>query len=286
MTNFSELALTAFGPGPSARARLDELERVIASKLRKLEPGPSALAEIHDQLAVTNELLELKSRLPEAALKIQIGRPRPRGLLDEALEQLAEAHAAALIRAGLSTRVVDILRSWVDLTIEVRALGLQIQVLRAQDSSHAENPNIGEPTSPFGDPAAPLTAAELGIRLGLGDESVRQRERARKLFSILRPGRKRGREYPAFQAWPGVAGEPLERSLAALAPADGSVAYLFFTSLTDELGGLSPVEVLLGKPLSARRLEPDTTQLLNAPKEERLFAVEKAAAAMAAEISA
>ena len=61
-----------------------------------------------------------------------------------------------------------------------------------------------------------------------------------------------------------------DSSLAALAPADGSVAYLFFTSLTDVLGGLSPVEVLLGKPLSARKLDPDTTQLLNAPKEAAL----------------
>lgn len=141
-------------------------------------------------------------------------------------------------------------------------------------------------TAAFGDPVAPLSAIELGRSLGLGDESVRERERAGTLFSILRPATKRGSEYPAFQAWPGIAGEPLERALTALAPADGAGAYGFFTSVTDLLAGLSPIEVLLGKPLTTREFDADATRLLNAPGEDRLVAVEKAAAATAAHMSA
>ena len=46
------------------------------------------------------------------------------------------------------------------------------------------------------DPLHGLAATELGAALGdLSDETVRQRERAGELFSVLRPGRKRGREY-------------------------------------------------------------------------------------------
>jgi hypothetical protein len=154
-----------------------------------------------------------------------------------------------------------------------------------QSVSSRSTPSLLD-TAPFGDPVAPLSAIELGRLLGLDDDSVRERERVGTLFSILRPATKKGREYPAFQAWPGIAGEPLVRALTALAPADGATAYGFFISVTDLLVGLSPIEVLLGKPLTAREYDTDATRLLNAPKEERLVAVEKAAAATAAQLLA
>jgi hypothetical protein len=75
-------------------------------------------------------------------------------------------------------------------------------------------------------------------------------------------------------------------TLAALTPQNGAVTYGFFTSATDLLVGLSPIEVLLGKPLTAREFDADATRLLNAPKEDRLVAVEKAAADTAAQLSA
>jgi hypothetical protein len=144
------------------------------------------------------------------------------------------------------------------------------------------------PTTPqLGDPVAPLTAAELGEALGgLGDEPVRQRERAGKLFSILRPGRNRGSEYPAFQGWPGIAGEPLERAMGALGPVRGSGAYGFFTSPTDLLAGLTPIEVMLGHALSGQALEPEAAELLASAQPARLAAVENAASAIAAQLSA
>lgn len=289
MSNLDELALVAaFATNPSARPKLDELEQALADQIKrlKLEPELGALAEIQEQLVVTNELLELGTKLPEAAFKTLISRHRLKGPLDEALERVSEAHVAALGREGVATRVVGILKSWMDLTIEIRVLERSIQVLRARGELRAETPIAKEDAEPLGDPVATLSATEFGQLIGLGDESVRQRERAGKLFSILHPARKRGREYPVFQSWPEIAGKPLERALAALGSTNGADAYAFFTSVTDLLGDLSPIEVLLGKPLSARKLDADATRLLKAPKEDRILAVEKAAASAAAQLSA
>jgi hypothetical protein len=266
----------------SGSSPLDELEQALAEEIKKLEPGPHASTEI-DELTTAGQLLELRLRFPEAPAHNLVLGSRARGPLDEAIEQLSESHVVALGQAGLGSRVIDLLKSWMSVTIQVRDIERQIQLLRLID---LESDPAAIDTASIGDPVDPLSAAELGKRLGLGDESVRQRERAGKLFSILRPGRKRGREYPAFQAWADITGEPLERALAALASADGAMAYSFFTSVTDQLGGLSPIEVLVGKPLSVRKLDVSAMQLLRAPREDRLIAVEKAAAATVAQLSA
>lgn len=93
------------------------------------------------------------------------------------------------------------------------------------------------------DPVEPLTAAALGQALGnVSEEMVRAREQAGQLFSIVRPARNRGREYPAFQAWRGVAGEPLAKVLVILRAHGGTAAYGFFTSPNTELAGLTPIE--------------------------------------------
>jgi hypothetical protein len=112
------------------------------------------------------------------------------------------------------------------------------------------------------------------------------RERAGELFSVLRPGRKRGREYPAFQAWQDIAGKPLAQVLAALGPASGTAAYGFFTSPTDLLCGLTPIEALTGKLTNPRDLEPEVRKFLSADAVERLKAVEEAARAYAATLAA
>jgi hypothetical protein len=60
-----------------------------------------------------------------------------------------------------------------------------------------------------GDPLAPLSAAEIGQVLGLDEQSVHAKANAGQLFSIRRSGHNYGQEFSAFQAWPGVTGEPL-----------------------------------------------------------------------------
>jgi hypothetical protein len=117
---------------------------------------------------------------------------------------------------------------------------------------------------------------------GLSDETVRQREKAGELFSVLRPGRKRGREYPAFQAWPGIAGPVLAQVLGTLGQISATDVFGFFAVENDLLGQVTPVEALMGQLARTRTLESETNELLKSPIQDRLSAVLKAAEAHAA----
>jgi hypothetical protein len=129
-----------------------------------------------------------------------------------------------------------------------------------------------------------LTANQIGSGLGISDETVRLREQQGEIFAVLQPGRKRGRQYPGFQLWPGIAGEPLKRILARLGTG-GASAYQFFTSPNIDLASLSPLQVL-----SQRALTPadfaNAKDLLALPDADRLAAVERAAGAFAASLEA
>ncbi|WP_157360078.1 hypothetical protein [Caldimonas brevitalea] len=174
----------------------------------------------------------------------------------------------------------DLIRGLVDVAVEAGLLRLKLEQTAQSVTAPPKEPYLVEADT---DSRAALSASDLGRALGgLSDETVRQRERAGELFSILRPGRKRGREYPAFQAWTGIAGEPLNRVLAALGRPNGPSAYLFFTSPIDLLGGLTPIEALLGRLPLARDLEPEAADLLGRTAEERLSSVLRAAEAEAA----
>jgi len=130
------------------------------------------------------------------------------------------------------------------------------------------------------DPMNGLTALELAEALEINIEELRRREQAGELFSVLRPAQRRGRDYPAFQAWPDIAGEPLQRVMKTLGGLESTDRYGFFAGVTDLLLGLTPVEVLSGSALTARKLEPEARLLLSASMETRLQAVVIAADAL------
>lgn len=139
----------------------------------------------------------------------------------------------------------------------------------------------------MGNPVEPLTAIALGRAVGdLTEEEVLAREKAGEFFSILRPGQRRGREYPAFQTWRGISGEPLAQVLEILRPHGGSAAYGFFTSPDRDLGGLTPIELLIGHMTNARELEGDAIKLLAGTSENRRDTVLVAAQAYAADLAA
>ena len=106
------------------------------------------------------------------------------------------------------------------------------------------------------DVAAMLDANDFAARAGTSDQTVRNREKAGKLFCVLGPMRSRGRLYPAFQLWPSVRDRPLERILQELGDLDSVSKYQFFTTPVDHLAGMSPLDVLrgavLGKDASER----------------------------------
>jgi hypothetical protein len=97
------------------------------------------------------------------------------------------------------------------------------------------------------DPSEGLSLAAFASLPGLTEEAVESAELAGKFFSLRRPRRGGAREYPAFQAWRGVVGEPLESVLEALGHPTGAQAYAFFTSPQNTLCGLAPIEILQGE---------------------------------------
>lgn len=251
--------------------------RAIAAKTTTMVNVGLGTGKLHRQL-----VRELVDKMEEVgAAPVAAEAPLA---IDDALRVAGTEYRKALEKEGLPIGTLALLENWIELQAVARAVQLQ------GDFQRTETLEIDAVPEAFGSqPAAtaPLTALELGQALGVSDQTVRGRERAGELFSILRPGRRRGVEYPAFQAWPGIAGEPLAKTLAALASPDGTrasstLAYAFFSGRTDLLGGLTPIEVLLGRLTTPRDLEPEVRALLGAPATERLDAVVRAAQTTAA----
>jgi hypothetical protein len=253
---------------------------MFAKSLSKLRPGRN-LTAVHEvmQRALLTGVLTSEEPMPSisrSSLERALENSRSSNLIDDALQTASRAHAEALQNAGISGSAFELLQSWVEVMVDARVMQRQLELQRALGSLHEEM-QVQQASVLKEDPVQALSAAELGKALGVSDERVRQRERAGELFSILRPGRKRGREYPAFQSWPGVEGEPQTRVLRALRPASNAAVYGFFSSPMARLGGLTPIEIMVGRMTSARAVDPAARELLDAPPDERLEVVLKAA---------
>jgi len=129
-----------------------------------------------------------------------------------------------------------------------------------------------------------LDAGDFANRMGVSDQTVRNLESEGGLFSILAVGRKRGRQYPAFQLHANIFGEPLRAILAKLHDVGGAARFQFFTSPNDLLGGLTPIQVLIGH--AAPQARPTTIQLLAMSSDERLGTVLNAAKTLRAVVEA
>lgn len=122
-----------------------------------------------------------------------------------------------------------------------------------------------------------VTAAQLGKALGgLSEYEVKAQEQSGKLFSVPDGN---GAKYPSFQALPEICGEPLERVLRELGPlsANGISPWDFFTSRSELLVNLSPIEILLADPRRSRSSDPDAQRLLRSSNKARLLAIVGAA---------
>lgn len=136
-----------------------------------------------------------------------------------------------------------------------------------------------------GEPGKLISGSEIAEMLGLSEESVRLRHRDGKLIAILSAGRERGRGFPIFQAWDGIAGAPLEQILAALGydgrgGLDAAEAFQFFTSRNELLGEFTPVEVLTGAGVAPAD-DAQAAEFLAKPHEERLEFVSQVARTVA-----
>lgn len=121
-----------------------------------------------------------------------------------------------------------------------------------------------------------LTARELAGLLRDTEEAIWLRHQAGRLIAILRVGSEQSRGFPVFQAWPGIKGEPLERTLEAVGyhgprqdtGAAAAQAYQFFTGIHELLGGLTPIQVLAG--VGADVNDQEAVDFIAKPHEERL----------------
>ena len=157
------------------RAGLDQLERAVADTLTRLTPGrgTAALHEEMKRLALTHAVLtELPPQVSAAAA---VQHLQPSLLIDEALKKTTRAHVEALGKAGVPSSVLELLQSWVEVTVDARVVQRQIELKRAIDSVQGDKA-LQEPPALAADPVQPLSATELGQALGgLSDETVRQR---------------------------------------------------------------------------------------------------------------
>lgn len=273
-TNIRYQTMGADDPREGSGQRISRIAHEFAADLHKVTPGEGSARELHERW---HELfrptdLDYIRELDESLVR-----------LDEALRRSADVHKAALRDAGLPESAVDVLQSWVSVTVDTHVITQHLQqaVVAGRAAIGLANPHVE-------DPSLPLSANALGLRLGIGDQRVRERETAGQLFSVMKPGRQRGREYPVFQAWPGVAGAPLAEVLKALgAPVTkGPAAYGFFTSPTDLLEYLTPIELMTGRLTRQRSVEPGAQRLLGLPESERLDVVLETAKAYRADLDA
>jgi len=136
-----------------------------------------------------------------------------------------------------------------------------------------------------GTPGKLISGKELAQLLGISEEAVRQRLQAGKLIAIISAGRERGRGFPIFQAWEGIAGAPIEQILRAMGyrgpggAVDAADAFLFFTGRNDLLGNFTPVEVLTGAVV-ANPADIEAFEFMAKPHQDRIEFVTKVARAL------
>lgn len=162
----------------------------------------------------------------------------PPGPIEDAIEEVGREYQEALEAEGISGRAFEIFHDLIDSLVAARLVQQQFKPVEVI---------APVPLDPELEMHTTLSAKAFGKRVSLSDETVRNREREGALFSILPPGKKRGRVYPAFQSLPGIFGQNLREILDALGRPIGPSAFVFFTKTTDLLGMLTPVEMLTGR---------------------------------------
>lgn len=247
------------------------LENDFSSEMRRIAAAVSAAQPCEPP----SELLAMRLRFKRGIASYLPGTSSSSAGIESVAEvEMAVAravreHEELLRSAGVGGDVIGAITSLVDLRLNAQAAVHELELRLALQRA------LGN------DPVEAVGAGELGTMLGVTDETVRTREKAGELFSILRPGRKRGREYAVFQTWDGIRGEPLKRVLRELGNPPGTTAYSFFTTVNDFLGGLTPVEVLTGTAAASTEIPADARAFLVQPEAMRLDTVLQAAAAYA-----
>lgn len=161
-----------------------------------------------------------------------------------------DVHERALLDEGMSPKVISLMREWIDQRIERQWWG---GALAGDPGWQSSEPGDWESHGHSStDLATMLTTDQMATRLEIGRTTLRRLEGSNQLFSVRLMGQAGQRAYPEFQTWAGINGEPLKQVLAKLVSLSGSLTLGFFASEDELLSGMTPVEVLLGQPLTDR----------------------------------
>lgn len=196
---------------------------------------------------------------------------------EDGSQQILEANN--ILEEKIGSTALQALRILIDARVEARFKEFLAEAVVASERSPLALQSKWTSEDEGRDPFESLTAEEIAKLLGISKESVRQREASGELFSINRPARSRCREYPAFQAWDGIAGKPLRDILQILPSGSGAMAFGFFSGKTMDLEDCAPIEILLGRILDKRPLGRGAHRLLQASYYERLACVKGSAVA-------
>jgi hypothetical protein len=118
-------------------------------------------------------------------------------------------------------------------------------------------------------PVTKLSPEEVIALTGMSKTTLYRADRT-KLFSVVPPGMKNGRAYPAWQLVGDVPSQ-LPRVLEVLKRKSRIQVNTFFVSEQVALNELSPAEVLAGMPFEDRNaIAPEQTRMLSLPDKVRL----------------
>lgn len=264
------------------------------------DPYPYYLEAIRQSAAVggsPDQTLALKSNSKRTAFQNVLLKVFSTGLMGSQMkvaQELSQIFADLAFRGLVSQGATSYSqRQFNPDDIKRDALEREIQAIRLYLGEKEEKVRVwahGVDALPLRDPMEPVSAAQLAQKLGVSEDTVRSRERKSELFSVMKSGRKRGREYPAFQSWPEITVHDLRPILELPGLNTGPEAYLFFSATNPDLAGLTPVEILAGKVLGSRswvqsddELGRSALEILGKSKDDRFNAVRAAATAFAAD---
>jgi len=191
------------------------------------------------------------------------------------LRALVNGHYAGDAAALIETVAADLLAG-VSAQIGTKsgAGGLTSGAARTELASRLARWLIGDDgrnrlARPNGLPVAKWSPEEVIEHTGMSKSTLYRGDHV-QFYSVVPPGKKNGRAYPAWQFAADVPSH-LPPLLEILRSNSRMQVNTFFMSEQDSLNELSPAEVLAGMPFEDRRtVEPEQTRMLSLPMRARL----------------
>lgn len=191
---------------------------------RTATPPPPAVTEAFDTV------IESLTQGLHRQLKVLVGMP------EQQLRELARRYAPTL---DLDPEAAEDLRRLRVLLDGIEAAQVRARNLHALENARQRAATIKHDLVAKGELAS---ADDLGKALGISRQAVHKGAKAGRLFAVEAGGREH--YYPTFLADQDLRANGLEDVLSILAAETGWSKWLFFTTPSGALGGMTPLEAL------------------------------------------